>query len=235
MIMFGIQLCPAAVRISWGRLFPEDIDEEEVGRSFTIMGGRPDLFPSSQPQRSEERCETIPAKNAIVGAEGPANKRLSDIVVPLLMRGNSLATVSSEISFVGNRGVLTSTNMAGDEEAHVIPGISLNESKAGQRCPPARKMKHVKSAPQPMEQLAEDDPLRRTNLLPSINRPQHYPRVVAHQVVDSINSKSLSPLVQEYLRPTTETTGTWTHDKGARVPQPLSKGKPHLLPRTGMT
>lgn len=279
--MFGIQLCPAAVKITWGKYFPEDIGEDEANNSNMLSmtsqtlnsstllddlsSNMQDPFNQTNPKRNNGG-EIIPVALAFTNAKKAIGKALtaaeketkstqrlapttkiplkSDIVK--LKRENSLDTLSSETSDsvldgrlafdAKSRQLINTITPSGEHALISRPiGTSLDESNSVSSAsaqqllasssksinpihPQLAALKHMKSTSQVIKKLAEDDPLFRTNLLPTIERPRHYPRIISHQVVDTINAKSISPLVQEYLRPIS--------DSKLHIPKPIYEESP---------
>lgn len=258
-IMYGMQLCPASVKVTWPKLFPEDIVEddegEEVSDSFPVpiaLQGAKRLIDSVEHKALAE----MSMKKSSLGASSKRKSPSANPATPLASPGYEKFNAGSSSPFFppsrgdnSRPGLLAtdfdrssspsqnrghrSTNMFASSVDFLLPSSIVksteNYDKIGNRSTsrqsavlnqssdtsdsgdsrPSTTASTVNvnvidfkktSRADIAKQLSQKDPLFRTHLQGTLEKPRNLPTLTPKQIVEPLNAKIISPLVQDFLK-----------------------------------
>ena len=189
-MMHGIQLCPVSVKVSWGKLYPDDAHDDEGEGGGDGSGGAGAGVVESIPvpaalvsgrnaalQKEKERTGGESRRGILAGSDtrdGDVNQNQQQA-----SRGRTQSAAS------GGATLASANNMTADEgnDTHLTSRPQTHQSDSRSHA------SHESEA---------EDPLTRTFLRAPLQRPSR-DFVTTRQNIETLDAKNISPMMQEFL------------------------------------
>lgn len=202
-LMHGIQLCPMTVKVSWAKLFPEDVQDEGGDGNEDETA---DSFPIQMALVRDDRMKkfTATSKTTII-----SNSTYDDTGVVLTTKGTdtglvSKGTKSGLLADDGDdNGVDEHEEGLGEtEDVEMVSNDDSSETKVIYVKTNARDFFLLDY----LQDKSKSDPLMRTALKVTNERPGPKFMIKRQNNIESINAHLISPQIQVYMGASTNST-----------------------------